>query len=206
MNEGLYLKAKRGCLKPHMKQSDQFRCRAHPALFCLGTLLLILVCSACRERCFPSCGRGFLRDQDPRTRSQIRKRTRPRTTSSASFSQTASQRLVRIPPDNLIPLFTFYQRLLSICCNECNTHPPSLVSSLSHQPSVHLAPPKQEMLVEPKRSCSRRAGSSSITESSCSTVTFLGCSVSLFGCNLPPLNILLTCPAPLAVFIDTSRC
>lgn len=48
-----------------------------------------------RVRCFPSCERGFLRDLDPQTRSQTRRRMRPRTMSSASSFQTASQSLVR---------------------------------------------------------------------------------------------------------------
>lgn len=138
--------------------------------------------SACRERSFPNCGRGFLRDQDPQTRSQIRKRTRPQTTSSASFFQTASPSSVRIPSrqsnqsmsSSYRPLSTHYSLFIAASV----THPPSLTFSLSHQPS---GPPSSRtgMLVVPRRSCSCLDGSSSITGSSCNVATF---SAALSAC------------------------
>lgn len=144
---------------------------------------MALIYSACRERSFPNCGRGFLRDQDPLTRSQIRKRTRPQTTSSASFFQTASQSSVRIPskPSNQSTSSSY--RPLSTHCSlfiaASVTHPPRLTfQTLSHQPSG-AASCRTGMLVVPRRSCSCLDGSSSITGSSCNVATF---SAALSAC------------------------
>lgn len=189
---------------------------SHSWLQLVVGISLIMPYSRRRERCFPSCGRGFLRDLDLQTRSRIRKRTRPQTMSSASSFQTASRSLVRFPWEtkkqiNMSsahrPLQTvFLWKCYSLFVTVAITHPPHLTSSLSLQPSGQ-SPSKTGTLVVPKRSCSCPEESPSLTGSSCNTVKpRLVCpSVSLPRFNSLPLNILLACRAPLATFIDVSH-
>lgn len=142
----------------------------------------------CRERCFLSCGSGFLRVLDPQSRSQIRRRTRPQTTSSVSSFQTASQNLVSFLPGKQI-VVTCANQLLHIveclwrCCSLFVTvpviHPSQMTSSLPPQLSGQ-SPSKTGSLVVPKRSCRCAEESPPPTESSCNSV--LSLSVHLSAC------------------------
>lgn len=153
----------------------------------LVAICLYWLCSHGRERCFPSCGRGFLRDLDPQTQSQIRRRTRPQIMSSASSFQTASQSLVRIPPETqmkmhsthgplhiVVFLWKYYPLFVTVTV----THPHHMTSCPSHQLSGQ-SPFKTGTLVVPKTSHSCPEESPSLTGSSCNTVTF---SASLSAC------------------------
>lgn len=136
-----------------------------------------------RERYFLNWRSGSLPDPAPRTPSQTKKRTRPRTMFSASFFQTASQNLVGFPflrskikPGSCgqgVGLFTWVhcdEKCCLLFVTVTVTHRLHLTSSFS--PELRGQSTSQTgTRVGPGRSCSCREELASLTGSSCNTVT-----------------------------------